>query len=90
MKKYEVDQRGYYGRFGGAFVPEVLHANVENLRKAYLREMSDPSSRMNSKAFCVITWAARRRFIWHAVFRSVTGLKFISNAKTSTIPAHTR
>lgn len=43
MKKYEVDQRGYYGRFGGAFVPEVLHANVENLRKAYLREMSDPS-----------------------------------------------
>ena len=43
MKKYEVDQRGYYGRFGGAFVPEVFHANVENLRKAYLREMSDPS-----------------------------------------------
>ena len=43
MKKYEFDQRGYYGRFGGAFVPEVLHANVENLRKAYLREMSDPS-----------------------------------------------
>ena len=43
MKKYEVDQRGYYGRFGGAFVPEVLHANVENLRKAYLCEMSDPS-----------------------------------------------
>lgn len=43
MKKYEVDQRGYYGRFGGAFIPEVLHANVENLRKAYLREMSDPS-----------------------------------------------
>ncbi len=43
MKKYEVDQRGYYGRFGGAFVPEVLHANVENLRKAYLREMSDLS-----------------------------------------------
>ena len=43
MKKYEVDQRGYYGRFGGAFLPEVLHANVENLRKAYLCEMSDPS-----------------------------------------------
>ncbi len=42
MKKYDVTPEGYYGRFGGAFIPEVLYANVENLRRAYLREMADP------------------------------------------------
>ena len=42
MKKYAVTLEGYYGRFGGAFIPEVLYANVENLRRAYLREMADP------------------------------------------------
>lgn len=45
MKKYDVDQRGYYGRFGGAFIPEVLYSNVQNLREAYLREMADPGFR---------------------------------------------
>lgn len=45
MKKYEVDQKGYYGRFGGAFIPEVLYSNVQNLREAYLREMADPGFR---------------------------------------------
>ena len=42
MKKYDVTLEGYYGRFGGAFIPEVLYANVENLRRADLREMADP------------------------------------------------
>lgn len=42
MKKYDVTLEGYYGRFGGVFIPEVLYANVENLRRAYLREMADP------------------------------------------------
>lgn len=45
MKKYDVDQRGYYGRFGGAFIPEVLYSNVQNLREAYLREMADTGFR---------------------------------------------
>ena len=33
---YSVDERGFYGSFGGAFVPEMLHANVEELRCSYL------------------------------------------------------
>lgn len=33
---YQVDNNGYYGKFGGAFIPEMLHANVEELRKSYL------------------------------------------------------
>jgi tryptophan synthase beta chain len=31
------DGNGYYGEFGGAFIPEMLHANVEQLRKNYLK-----------------------------------------------------
>lgn len=33
---FAVDQRGYYGEFGGAFVPEMLHPNVAELRECYL------------------------------------------------------
>jgi tryptophan synthase beta chain len=30
------DQQGYYGKFGGAYIPEMLHRNVEELRTKYL------------------------------------------------------
>jgi tryptophan synthase beta chain len=35
--------RGYYGEFGGAFVPEMLYPNVEELRTQYLDILADPS-----------------------------------------------
>jgi tryptophan synthase beta chain len=31
-----IDENGYYGRFGGAFIPEMLHRNIEELRENYL------------------------------------------------------
>jgi len=34
--KYAVDENGFYGDFGGAFVPEMLYPNVEELRRNYL------------------------------------------------------
>lgn len=33
---YSVDERGYYGKFGGAYIPEMLYPNVEELRLNYL------------------------------------------------------
>ncbi|MGB1000377.1 MAG: tryptophan synthase subunit beta [Flavobacteriales bacterium] len=33
---YAVNSQGYYGEFGGAFVPEMLHANIEELKSKYL------------------------------------------------------
>ena len=36
MKTYHVNEEGYYGDFGGAYVPEILYKTVEVLRKAYL------------------------------------------------------
>jgi tryptophan synthase beta chain len=41
---YQVNQKGYYGKFGGAFIPEMLYPNVKELEENYLRIME-------SKAF---------------------------------------
>src|SRR5918993_2618250 len=40
--KYTVDEKGYYGQFGGAFIPEMLYPNVEELRTKYLQIITDP------------------------------------------------
>lgn len=37
------DEHGYYGRFGGAYIPEMLHRNVEELRTKYLDIINDSS-----------------------------------------------
>ena len=41
--KYEVNERGYYGNFGGAYIPEMLYPNVEELRTNYLKIIEEPS-----------------------------------------------
>ncbi|MBX2845412.1 MAG: tryptophan synthase subunit beta [Saprospiraceae bacterium] len=40
---YGVDEHGFYGEFGGAFIPEMLWANVEELRSKYLDIMYSDS-----------------------------------------------
>ena len=37
------DAQGYYGQFGGAYIPEMLHRNVEELKSRYLEIMSEAS-----------------------------------------------
>lgn len=37
METYQVDQNGFYGEFGGAYIPEILHQCVENLCENYLQ-----------------------------------------------------
>lgn len=37
------DARGYYGKFGGAYIPEMLHRNVEELKSRYLEIIYEPS-----------------------------------------------
>jgi len=39
---YFVDKNGYYGEFGGAYIPEMLYPNVEQLRQEYLKIMAEP------------------------------------------------
>ncbi|WP_452596936.1 tryptophan synthase subunit beta [Pontimicrobium sp. MEBiC01747] len=40
---YNINNKGYYGEFGGAYIPEMLYPNVEELRKNYLKIMAEPS-----------------------------------------------
>jgi tryptophan synthase beta chain len=40
---YNVNEKGYYGQFGGAFIPEMLYPNVEELRFSYLSIIAEPS-----------------------------------------------
>jgi tryptophan synthase beta chain len=42
-QSFQVDARGYYGDFGGAFIPEMLYPNVEELRSRYLDIIAEPS-----------------------------------------------
>lgn len=37
-----VDEKGFYGRFGGAFIPEILHSNIERLKEAFALYADDP------------------------------------------------
>jgi tryptophan synthase beta chain len=37
------DKNGFYGEFGGAFIPEMLYANVEELRVNYLKILDSPN-----------------------------------------------
>jgi tryptophan synthase beta chain len=36
MENYLVDENGYYGEFGGAYIPEILHKCVSELQNVYL------------------------------------------------------
>ncbi|MBS1557484.1 MAG: tryptophan synthase subunit beta [Bacteroidetes bacterium] len=40
--KYTIDKNGYYGKFGGSFIPEMLYPNVEELRLNYQAIMQSP------------------------------------------------
>lgn len=40
---YNINEKGFYGDFGGAFIPEMLYPNVETLRQQYLSISAEPS-----------------------------------------------
>jgi tryptophan synthase beta chain len=40
---WQVNDNGYYGKFGGAYIPEMLYNNVEHLKENYLKIMREES-----------------------------------------------
>lgn len=46
---YHVNENGYYGEFGGAYIPEMLYPNVEELRQQYLAVMQEDSFKQEFK-----------------------------------------
>ena len=47
---YFVNEKGYYGDFGGAYIPEMLYPNVEELRQQYLGIINEPNFQEEFKA----------------------------------------
>lgn len=43
MSQYNVNSQGFYGEFGGAYIPEILHRNITELQNAYLKIIEDES-----------------------------------------------
>ena len=41
--QFQANENGYYGRFGGAYIPEILHRCVEELRENYLKVLESQS-----------------------------------------------
>ncbi len=41
-KTFKVDENGFYGEFGGAYIPEILHQCVTDLQTNYLQILDSP------------------------------------------------
>ena len=52
--KYQVDEKGFYGDFGGAYIPEMLYPNVEELRQNYI-QVSESESFQRNFSHCSVT-----------------------------------
>lgn len=39
--KYDVNEQGFYGEFGGAFIPEMLYPNIQELKSSYREILSE-------------------------------------------------
>jgi len=49
--KYNVNKTGYYGKFGGSYIPEMLYSNIEDLNKNYLSIINTKSFNKNFNFF---------------------------------------
>lgn len=38
---FDVDNKGFYGEFGGAFIPEMMYPNIQELKENYLKILAD-------------------------------------------------
>ena len=43
--KYKVDKKGFYGNFGGAYIPEMLYPNIDELKRNYLKIINSENFR---------------------------------------------
>ncbi|HRS18234.1 MAG TPA: tryptophan synthase subunit beta [Bacteroidales bacterium] len=47
--KYTIDEHGYYGKFGGAYIPELLYPNIKELEDNYIRIIESESFKSEFK-----------------------------------------
>lgn len=62
---WNVNENGYYGDFGGAYIPEILYANVDSLKKAYKDILNDPRFQQEFHAL-LADYVGRPTPLYHA------------------------
>ena len=62
---FNVDENGYYGKFGGAFIPEMLYPNIDELRTKYLSIIQDEGFRADFDRL-LKTYVGRPTPLFHA------------------------
>ena len=52
----QVDEKGFYGNFGGAYIPEMLYPNVEELRENWEAIVASPTSVVELYDMRLFSW----------------------------------
>ena len=91
MVYQEPNKDGFYGKFGGRFVPETLMTAVLELEKAYRESQADPSFQEELNHL-LRQYVGRETPLYYAknLTQHIGGARFISNVKTLTIQGPTR
>lgn len=63
--RFDVNANGYYGQFGGAYIPEMLYPNVEELRANYLSILEDVNFQREFEEL-LHTYVGRPTPLYHA------------------------
>lgn len=64
-KTFHVNEEGYFGEFGGAYVPEILHSNVEKLQNVYKEIINDLQFQKEYHQL-LVDYAGRPSPLYHA------------------------
>lgn len=63
--KYDPDQNGYYGEFGGAFIPDELQENISQLTERYIEILESPKFKQEF-SYLLRNYAGRPSPLYHA------------------------
>ena len=79
MKTYNINSKGFYGEFGGAFIPEMLYPNIEELRNNYIK-ISSTKSFKNEFSKLLKEYVGRPTPLYYAKRLSNKYLSFVIRA----------
>ena len=90
-QQYNVNEKGYYGEFGGAFIPEMLYPNVEELKNNYLSIINDPAFKTEFDAL-LKDYVGRPTplFLAERLSEKYNTTILLKSVKTCVIQAHTK
>ena len=67
--KYQVNEKGFYGNFGGAYIPEMLYPNIKELKDTYLDIISEPSFQREFDVYYKIIYNERKTITTKIIYQ---------------------